>query len=65
MENTEKKVTVGQLETALNRVKDETEAIARKAAEDIVAPDDTATDTEVKEMLDRVFGTKTEGTDSE
>ncbi len=48
----EKKVTLDQLETALNRVKE--------AAPGTTPVDDTATDAEVNEMLDRVFGTKAE-----
>ena len=53
MKDTEKKVTLGQLETALNR--------AKEANPGTTPVDDTATDAEVAEMLDRVFGTKTEG----
>ena len=46
----EKKVTLGQLETALNR--------AKEATPGTTPVDDTATDAEVNEMLDRVFGKK-------
>lgn len=49
----EKKVTLSQLETALTR--------AKEAAPGTTPVDDTATDAEVAEMLDRVFGTKAEG----
>lgn len=51
MENN-KKVTLDQLETALTRAKE---------AAPSTPTDDIATDAEVNEMLDRVFGTKTEG----
>ena len=52
MKDTEKKVTLGQLETALTR--------AKEAAPGTAPVDDTATDAEVAEMLDRVFGAKAE-----
>lgn len=52
MKDTEKKVTLGQLETALTR--------AKEATPGTTPVDDTATDAEVAEMLDRVFGAKAE-----
>ena len=56
MENN-KKVTLAQLETALAR--------AKEAAPGTTPVDDTATDAEVAEMLDRVFGKKTESGEPE
>lgn len=53
MENKNKKVTLTQLETALTR--------AKEATTGTTPVDDTATDAEVNEMLDRVFGTQSEG----
>ena len=49
-EKNNKKVTIAQMEEALTRVKESTPAGT--------APDDTATDAEFQEMLDRVFGPK-------
>lgn len=47
-EKNNKKVTMDQMEAALTRVKESTTGGT--------APDDTATDAEFQEMLDRVFG---------
>ena len=49
-EKNSKKVTMAQVEEALTRIKESTPAGT--------APDDTATDEEFQEMLDRVFGPK-------